>query len=352
MSANRIDVAVLGATGVVGQRFVRRLAAHPQFRLVQIAASERSVGKRYDEACAWRLDGEPYGGYGAQTLLPCTPTAVTARVVFSALDTGPAQELEPLFAAASAIVFSNAAAFRMAEDVPLLVPEVNPEHLELLSVQRARRGWSGGIITNPNCTSTVLVMALKPLDVVFGIEAVHMVSMQAISGAGYPGVSALDILGNIIPHIRGEESKVELETVKLLGALRGGAVIPTHAVVSAACHRVPVQEGHTLSVSVRLKGAPTPVAVAKALVEWTPEPQQLKLHSAPQRVLVLHTEEDRPQPRVDVERDTGMSVHIGRIRPCSLFGIKMTVLGHNTERGAAGGSLLNAELAAHKGLLR
>ena len=351
MSARRIDVAVIGATGVVGQRFVRRLARHPHFRLVQIAASERSAGKMYGEACAWRLDGESFAGLGREQLLPCTPQAVTAPVVFSALDAGPALEIEPQLAAAGAIVFSNASAFRMEADVPLLVPEVNPEHLALLQAQRAARAWKGGIITNPNCTTTVLVMALKPLDVAFGVEAVHMVSMQAVSGAGYPGVASLDILGNVVPHIRGEELKVEAETVKLLGTLRGAAVVPLAAAVSASCHRVPVVEGHTLAVSVRLKGNPSPAAVAMALAEWTPEPQRLGLTSAPPRALVLHAADDRPQPRLDVEADAGMSVHVGRIRPCALLGIKMCVLGHNTERGAAGGSLLNAELAMARGFI-
>lgn len=351
MTTDRIDVAVLGATGVVGQRFVRRLAQHPRFRLVQVAASERSVGKRFDQACAWRLDGPAYAGLAAAELLPCTPEAVRAPLVFSALDAGPALEIEARFAAAGALVFSNASAYRMEADVPLLVPEVNPEHLELLAVQRRGRGWRGGIITNPNCTTTVLVLALKPLDAAFGIEAVNMVSMQAISGAGYPGVASLDILGNVVPFIRGEEPKVEAETGKLLGALRDGAIAVHSAPVSAACHRVPVQEGHTLAVSVKLRGNPSPEAVAEALRAWQPEPQRLNLHSAPRPAVIVHSAEDRPQPRCDVEVDGGMPVQVGRIRPCPLLGIKFTVLGHNTERGAAGGSLLNAELALARGVL-
>ncbi len=351
MSSRILDVAVIGATGVVGQRFVRRLANHPQFRLVAIAASEKSRGKSYAEACAWRLDGEPYAGFGALPLLAADPDEVTAPVIFSALDTGPAQEIEPRFAAVGSTVFSNASAFRMAEDVPLLVPEVNPDHLELVATQRQRRGWRGAILTNPNCTTTVLVMALKPLDDAFGIEAVHMASMQAVSGAGYPGVASLDILGNVIPYIRNEEEKVEEETQKLLGRCAGGRVGPLPAVVSAACHRVPVLEGHTLAVSVKLRGQPDVRAVAEALRSWRPLPQQLGLHSAPSVALVVHAEADRPQPRRDVETHGGMAVHVGRIRHCPLLGIKFTVLGHNTERGAAGGSMLNAELALARGVL-
>ena len=220
----KIPVTVLGATGVVGQRFVRRLANHPLFRVEHLAASERSAGKRYRDACAWRLDGEPYGGLGDQVMAEGTPEFALSPVVFSALDTAPATELEPAFARAGAMVFSNAGAFRMSPEVPLLVPEVNASHLGLLEVQRHHHGWTGGIVTNANCTATVLVMALAPLHEVFGVEAVLMTSMQAISGAGYPGVASLDILGNVIPFIRNEEPKVEEETPKMLGRFTGSAV--------------------------------------------------------------------------------------------------------------------------------
>lgn len=351
MSARQLDVAVIGATGVVGQRFVRRLANHPQFRLVAIAASDKSRGKSYAEACAWRLDGEAYAGNGAMPLVASDPQEVSAPIIFSALDSGPAADIEPRFAAAGATVFSNASTFRMAPDVPLLVPEVNPEHVGLLTTQRKLRGWRGAILTNPNCTTTMLVMALKPLDAAFGVEAVHMASMQAVSGAGWPGVPSLDILGNVIPFIRNEEAKVEEETQKLLGRCSGERIESLQAVVSAACHRVPVLEGHTLAVSVRLRGNPDVSAVRHALAEWHPLPQQRGLHSAPARALVLHDSLDRPQPRLDVEAMGGMAVHVGRIRPCPLLGIKFTVLGHNTERGAAGGSMLNAELALALGAI-
>ena len=350
--SHRIPVTVLGATGVVGQRFVRRLAEHPLFRIEHLAASERSAGKRYREACAWRLDGEPYGGLGDQVMGEGAPEHTLSPVVFSALDTGPATELEPAFARAGALVFSNASAFRMAPEVPLLVPEVNPDHLELLKVQRTHHGWSGGIVTNANCTATVLVMALAPLHAAFGVEAVLMTSMQAVSGAGYPGVPSLDILGNVIPFIRNEEPKVEEEIPKMLGRFAGRAVEPAELAVSALCHRVPVLEGHTEAVSVKLRGAPSLADVRAAWLDWCPEPQRLGLPSAPEAPIRLHVEEDRPQVRRDVELDGGMSIHIGRLRVCPVLGVKFALLGHNTERGAAGGSILNAELAHAMGYLR
>ncbi|MBP1772387.1 MAG: aspartate-semialdehyde dehydrogenase [Holophagaceae bacterium] len=348
----KIPVTVLGATGVVGQRFVRRLANHPLFRVEHLAASERSAGKRYRDACAWRLDGEPYGGLGDQIMAEGTPEFALSPVVFSALDTAPASELEPAFARAGAMVFSNAAAFRMSPEVPLLVPEVNADHLGLLEIQRHHHGWNGGIITNANCTATVLVMALAALHETFGVEAVLMTSMQAISGAGYPGVASLDILGNVIPFIRNEEPKVEEETPKMLGRFTGSGVELAAMQVSALCHRVPVIEGHTEAVSVRLKGAPSLEDVRDAWLTWRPEPQRLKLHSAPAVPVHVHTLEDRPQVRRDVEVDEGMSVHVGRLRPCPILGLKFALLGHNTERGAAGGSILNAELAHAKGYFR
>jgi len=349
--SNKIQVTVLGATGVVGQRFVQRLAGHPWFEIAHLAASERSSGKAYKDACEWRLDGEPFAGLADKVLVDADPGSAFSPVVFSALDTDIARELEPAYARAGALVFSNAAAFRMEADVPLLVPEVNPEHLGLLEGQRKMRGWSGGILTNPNCTTTVLVMALAPLHEAFGVEAVLMTSMQAASGAGYPGVSSLDLMGNVIPFIKGEEGKVEVETAKLLGRFEHGQVVDATVVVSALCHRVPVLEGHTEAVSVRLKGDPSPEQVRDVLANWKPEPQRLGLPSAPVVPIRLHQDENRPQVRRDVELDGGMSVHIGRIRRCPVLGIKFSLLGHNTERGAAGGSVLNAELAKVYGCL-
>jgi len=347
----RIPVSVLGATGVVGQRFVARLARHPWFEIAELAASDRSAGKAFCESCAWRLAGEPYAGLGQRALVDADPAAVRARVVFSALDAAPARELEPAFARAGAVVFSNASAFRMEPDVPLLVAEVNPDHLGLLAEQRRQRGWTGAILCNPNCTTTVLVMALAPLHEAFGVEAVLMTSLQAASGAGWPGVPSLDLLGNVIPHIRGEEQKVAVETGKLLGRLEGNAIRCAPAAVSATCTRVAVLDGHTEAVCVRLRGDPAPEAVRQVLASWRPEPQQRGLPSAPEPALLLHASDDRPQPRLDAERGTGMAVHVGRVRRCELLGTKFVLLGHNVERGAAGGSVLNAELAHARGLL-
>lgn len=348
----RIPVTVIGATGVVGQRFVRRLAAHPVFEIRHLAASDRSAGRTCAEAAAWRLDGEPWRGHAGRRLDPATPEACGAPVVFSALDAGPAREIEPRFAAAGSLVFTNASAFRMDPDVPLLVPEVNAGHLDALARQRRARGWTGGIVANPNCTATVLALGLKPLHDAFGVEAVHLVSMQAVSGAGWPGVASLDILGNIVPFIRNEEDKVAEETPKMLGGHGAQGFEPAPMLVSAACHRVPVLEGHTEAVSVRLRGAPSPAAVREAFASWRPADEVRSLPSAPETAVRLHDAEDRPQVRRDVEDDAGMSVHVGRIRPCALLGVKFLLLGHNTERGAAGASILNAELALARGLVR
>ena len=359
--SSRLPVTVLGATGVVGQRFVRRLAAHPWFEIRHLAASDRSAGKCYSEACDWRLGGEPYAGLGDRVLAPCTPQAAAAGIVFSALDALPARELEPLFAAAGAWVFSNASAFRMEPDVPLVIPEVNAAHLALVPRQRRERRFSGAIVCNPNCTATVLAMALGPLHAAFGVEAVLMTSMQAVSGAGYPGVSALDILGNVIPYIHGEEEKVEEETRKLLGSLAGETVTPATTDVSALCHRVPVVDGHTEAVSVRLAGNPSLVLVREVLASFRALPQELGLPSAPLAPIILHDRPERPQPRLDLAESAepaagqahgcahGMTVHIGRVRECPVLGVKFALLGHNAERGAAGASVLNAELAVATG---
>ena len=347
----RIPVAILGATGVVGQRFARRLARHPWFEVGALAASERSVGKRYAEACDWRLPGEPWAGLGEMRLGRTDPADCPQPVVFSALDRAVAEEVEPRFAAAGALVFSNASAFRMEEDVPLLVPEVNPDHLDLLAVQRRRRSWPGGIVTNPNCTAAVAVGALAPLERAFGIEAVFLASMQAASGAGHPGVPSLDLLGNVIPFIRDEEEKVETEAQKLLGRLAGERIEPAPFAVSAACHRVPVLDGHTEAIALRLRGDPAPEAVARVLAEFRGEPQRLELPSAPERPVIVHFAPDRPQPRLDADRDGGMGITMGRLRPCSVLDWKFDALGHNVVRGAAGAALLNAEILEREGRL-
>jgi aspartate-semialdehyde dehydrogenase len=348
---NRIPVTVLGATGVVGQRFVRHLAAHPAFELRYVAASERSVGRTYAEACDWRLPGEPYAGFGGMKVVACDPSESPAPLVFSALDAGPAREIEPLYAAHGSMVFSNASAFRMEEDVPLLVPELNAAHLGLIAVQRRNRGWKGGIVTNPNCTTVPLAGALGPLHHAFGAEAAMVVSMQALSGAGYPGVASLDAVANVVPLIKGEEEKVESESCKILGTFDGRRIVRAPIAISAQCNRVEVVDGHIIALNLKLSGSPDPAAVIKALEEFVPDTEGLDLRTAPRRFLQVRMEADRPQPRRDAEEDGGMRIMIGRVRACPVFGIKMVVLGHNTERGAAGASVLNAELALAKGFL-
>lgn len=354
-SGKKIPVAVLGATGTVGQRFIRRLANHPLFYPAYLAASERSVGKKYRDACAWHLDGEPWAGCGDMIVVACEPGQAPAPIVFSALDTEPARLAEPAFAAAGAQVFSNASTFRMDADVPLLIPEINAAHLGMIGHQRAVRGWSGSIVTNPNCTTVMLAAPLAPLEREFGIEAVMMTSMQAISGAGYPGVSAMDITSNVIPLIRNEEPKVEVESNKILGGLRGADANTEFAyadfAVSATCTRVPVIEGHTISASVRLRGNPSLADVRHALDTYIPDTAGLGLHSAPEKFLAYTDLADRPQPRRDVETDGGMRVTVGRLRECSILGFKFISMGHNTERGAAGASVLNAELALATGAI-
>jgi aspartate-semialdehyde dehydrogenase len=343
MASERIPVAVLGATGLVGQRFVARLADHPWFRLAQLAASERSAGRPYGEAAGWRVpEVGAHAGEGARTLARCTPQEVDAPVVFSALGAEVACEVEPAFARAGALVFSNASPFRMEPDVPLLVPEVNPGDLDRLEEQREARGWDGAIVCNPNCTSAVLVSALAPLHAAFGVERLVATTFQAASGAGLPGVPGVDLMGNVLPFIPGEEEKVGAESAKMLGAAFDASV---------ACHRVPVVDGHTLSVSVSLGGDPTPAEVSAALASWKSEPQERALPSAPSMPLRVHAAPDRPQVRLDVDDERGMRVQVGRVRTCPVLGTRFVVLGHNLERGAAGGSVLNAELARARGVI-
>ncbi len=347
----RIDVAVLGATGIVGQRFVARLAEHPQFEIKALAASGRSAGKRYADACVWRAGGIPYGGIPDRIVEETSPERVWAPIVFSALDADIAAEIEPLYAASGALVFSNASSFRMFPDIPLLVPEANSDHLALLEEQRRTRRWRGGIACNPNCTTAILTTALAPLHRQFGIEALLATSMQAVSGAGYPGTSSLDILGNVFPYIRNEEEKLEAETAKILGSLAEGHVEPAGFPVSATCTRVPVQYGHTISASVRLRGDPPLGEVIEFLKDHRSPLAGLGLPSAPEHPVLVRDENDRPQPLHDVDAGGGMSVVTGRFRHCKALGIKFIVLGHNLERGAAGASVLNAELYAASGVL-
>lgn len=349
----KIKVGILGATGAVGQRFVQLLAVHPWFDIAVLTASDRSAGKRYGDAAKWLLRGGMPATVAGMTLAPTEPDAIGAdvRLLFSALPGGNAGEVEGALAAAGYAVCSNASAHRMDADVPLLIPDVNPEHTALIRVQQAARGWPGFIVTNPNCTTTHLVCALKPLHDAFGLAAVSVVSMQAISGAGYPGVSAMDILDNVIPYIGGEEEKVEVEPRKLLGTLTGEEIAFADFAVSAQCNRVAVRNGHTEAVSVKLRQPASLVQVAEALASYQGEPQRLGLPTAPDPAIVLFRENDRPQPRLDRLVGGGMATCVGRLRPDPLFDIKFIVLGHNTIRGAAGGSILNAELLFAQGYL-
>ena len=347
----KIPVGVLGATGTVGQRFVQLLAGHPWFDLVAVAASERSAGRSYREACAWKLDVPMPAAAGALVVQPAEP-GLACEVVFSALDAAVAGPIEEAFAGAGYAVLSNARNHRMADDVPLLVPEVNPEHTALIETQRRRRGWRGFIATNPNCSTATLVLALAALERRFGLEAVMVTTLQAISGAGYPGLPSLDILGNVIPFIGGEEEKIERETRKILGRLAGTAVTPHPATVSATTTRVPVVDGHTASVSVKLGSDPGLEALAEAFRAYRGVPQERGLPSAPGHPTLLLEQEDRPQPRLDVNLEHGMASVVGRLRRCPLLGYKFVVLGHNTIRGAAGAAILNAELLRDQGLLR
>ncbi len=348
---SRIPVTILGATGTVGQRFVRRLARHPSFEIAHLTASERKAGMRYADACDWRLEGESWAGLGDRVLELCDPGRAFSPIVFSALDCEVALSVEPAFARAGSLVFSNASAFRMEEDIPLIVPELNADHLELLAFQRRKRGWTGGIVCNPNCTTVVLLGALGPLHRAFGAQAVFAVSMQALSGAGYPGVSSIDATANVVPFIRGEEDKVETEARKILGLLGPEGIAEAGIEISASCNRVPVLEGHTIAASMRLTGSPSPADLVAALEAFVPDTAGLGLYSAPGLFLQVRREADRPQPRRDVEEDGGMRIQVGRVRSCPILGSKLVVLGHNTERGAAGASVLNAELALSRGMV-
>jgi aspartate-semialdehyde dehydrogenase len=343
MHAKKIPIGILGATGAVGQRFLSRLAGHPDFEVAALAASDKSAGRRYGEASPWRLAEPPPPGLADIVLRRAEPD-LPCRIVFSALDAASARELEPRFAKAGYLVFSNASTHRMEEDVPLLVPEVNADHIGLLPLQRARRGWEGGILTNPNCSATQLVLALAPLQRAFGVERVMVTTLQSVSGAGYPGVASLDALGNVIPDIPGEAEKIERETARILGRLADGHVVPAPMTISAQTYRVPVENGHTESVSVALSRKATAREIRDVWAEFRGAPEVAGLPSAPPRPLEYVDEPHAPQPRRHAERDGGMTTWIGGLAPCAVLDWKFTVVGNNTVRGAAGGSLLNAEL--------
>ncbi len=345
----KIEVGILGATGMVGQQFVKFMQGHPWFEITWVGASDRSAGKPYREATSWRLDGAMPASVADLKVQDSKPDSAP-RLVFSAMDASVATEIEQAFAHAGRVVVSNSRNHRMEPDVPLLIPEVNPDHLKIIPLQQRRRGWKGQIATNPNCSTMVLAMALAPLKQ-FGITRAIATTMQAISGAGYPGVASMDINANVIPFIDGEEEKMQRETQKILGDFTGDSIRPLAAKVSAQCNRVPVVDGHMVAVSVELERKPSAVDVVQAMQSFRSVPQERKLPSAPPRPLIYLTENDRPQPRRDAERERGMAVFVGRLRECPVLDYKFIGLGHNTIRGAAGAAVLNAELMYSEGLL-
>src|SRR6266849_4832595 len=348
--SNKISVGILGATGVVGQRFIQMLERHPWFEVAWLAASDRSEGKTYADAAKWRLKTAIPPNVASMKVSPATPDGAP-KVIFAALDASIAVEMEPRFADAGCAVVSNSSALRMQSDVPLVIPEVNAGHIKLIDGQAWRKKSGGYVVTNPNCSAIGLVLALAPLHRRFGLETVMAVTMQAVSGAGYPGVASLDILGNVIPYIRNEEEKMEEETRKLLGQMNGSKIVPGDFAMSAQCNRVAVEDGHTESVSIRLKTKAKPEEIIAAWNSFQSEPQQLKLPSAPECPVVYLSASDRPQPRFDIDLGAGMTTAVGRLRPCGVLDWQFTVLSHNTIRGAAGAALLNAELLKAKGYL-
>ena len=347
----KLRAGILGATGVVGQRFIQLLEDHPQFEVTALAASDRSQGKTYAEACAWRLPGE-MPERAKQTMVQQPAPPLDCDFVFSSLPGDVANEAEESFARAGYPVISNSSSHRMAPDVPLLIPEVNHEHVALIDTQRKGRGYDRGfIVTNPNCSAIVIVMALAPLHARFGVETCVVTTMQALSGAGYPGVASLDATDNVIPFIGGEEEKIEAETLKLLGRINGDAIEEARIEVSAQCNRVNVSDGHMASIRVKLASPASLDQIREALASFTSVPQELKLHSAPAKPIIVRDEVDRPQPRLDRDAENGMSVTVGRLTPDNVLDYRFVALGHNTIRGAAGAAILNAELLLARGYL-
>ena len=348
----KFRAGILGATGVVGQRFIQLLEKHPQFEVTALADSDRSQGKRYADACVWRLPGEMPERVKEIVVQPPAPP-LDCDFVFSSLPGEVAEGAEVSFAGAGYPVISNSSSHRMAADVPLLIPEVNSDHLALIAAQRSNRGYGRGfIVTNPNCSAIAIVMALAPLHRSFGIEACVATTMQALSGAGYPGVPSLDATDNVIPFIGGEEEKIELETLKLLGTVNPGVIKDAEIKVSAQCHRVNVTDGHLAAIRVKLGKAASLDQVRSAFESFTSVPQQLNLHSAPCRPLIVRHEKDRPQPRLDRDAGKGMSVTVGRLAADNVLDYRFVALGHNTIRGAAGAAILNAELLLARGELQ
>lgn len=347
----RRRVAVLGATGAVGQAFIRLLANHPWFELTEVAASERSAGKPYADAARWIGNDAIPPGVGDLTVLPCDPSRISADVVFSALDSSAAQDAEPAFARAGKVVLTNAKNYRMEPDVPLVIAEVNPSQLDIIAEQRRRRGWTGAIVANGNCASIVAALPLAPIHERFGITKLILMTMQAVSGAGYPGVPSLDILGNVIPFIKDEEPKIEQEIQKFLGRVDGATVASAEFPVSAHANRVAVEHGHTICMSIALRDKAPAAEVQAAIADWCGAPDARGLPTAPARAVLVTDAADAPQPRRQVEAGSGMTVVVGRVRPDPIFDVKLVAMGHNVVRGAAGASVLNAELMARRGLL-
>ena len=345
---SRLEVGILGATGMVGQQFIVQLADHPWFRIAWLGASERSEGKKYRNL-AWRLS-VPRPAEVDDLIVEAAAPGLAPRLVFSGLDSKVAGDIEKAFAAAGHFVVSNARNYRMNQFVPLLIPEVNPDHLKLVPLQQEVENWKGAIVTNPNCAAVPLAMALAAVRQ-FGPSRVTVSTMQAVSGAGYPGVASLDILGNLVPFIDGEEEKIQTETQKILGTLEGDRVVPHPMLVSAQTTRVPVVNGHTETISVGFDEKPSQAELVAAFRAFSGKPQQYCCPSAPRQPLIVMEEANRPQPRMDVEREGGMAVFIGRVRPCPVFDYKFVALGHNTVRGAAGVAVLNAELMLAEKLL-
>ncbi len=346
---NKIEVGILGATGMVGQHFIKFLQGHPWFEITFLGASDRSAGKPYRAATSWRLDGAMPTKAEGMVVEECKP-GKAPHIVFSAMDASVATEIEQAFAQAGHVVVSNSRNHRMEADVPLLIPEVNPSHLGILPLQRRKRGWNGSIVTNPNCSTMVLALALAPLKQ-FGIKRVIVTTMQAISGAGYPGVASMDIVANVVPFIGNEEEKMQEETQKILGDFSGDSIQPLAAKVSAHCNRVPVVDGHMVATSVEFERKPSEADLIHALESFRGVPQEKGLPSAPALPVQYMREKDRPQPRRDASRDNGMAVYVGRVRECPALDFKFIALGHNTIRGAAGAAVLNAELMHSEGLL-
>ena len=349
--SKKFRVGILGATGVVGQRFIQLLQHHPQFEITALAASDRSQGKTYMEACTWRLPTDMPAEVKSIAVQPPAPP-LDCDFVFSSLPSDIAKDAEENFARAGFPVISNSSSHRMAADVPLLIPEVNPDHVALIDVQKKRRGFDRGfIVTNPNCSAIVIVIALAPLHARFGVTSCIVTTMQALSGAGYPGVASLDATDNVIPFIGGEEEKIEAETLKLLGRFEQDSVQAPAMKVSAQCNRVNVSDGHMASIRVSLARPATADDIRAALQAFTSEPQRLQLHSAPEPLVIVRNENDRPQPRLDRDSGRGMTVTVGRIMPDNVLDYRFLALGHNTVRGAAGAAVLNAELLVARGYL-